>query len=85
MSKEYSINWIQDDGSIICLGHRVSNNPKHLLFNEICKMIIMAPSCFSMTMDKIIDCIKTGATNREHYFAVIGDQALSVIQTNFKI
>lgn len=82
-AKTFSLSWIADDGEITRLGTVISNNPKEALFNCICSMLILAPYHFKASSMK--DCnlkklIKTGRSKREHHFAEINDQVISILE-----
>lgn len=82
-AKAFSLSWIADDGEIIRLGTVISNNPKEALFNCICSMLVLAPYCFktsSMKECNMKKIIKTGRSKREHYFAEINDQVISILE-----
>lgn len=79
--KSYKIYWIDEEGNFTLLGAGVSSDLKNELFNMICKMIVTAPNIFRLENDNdnIRKMIKTGVLKRENHFAILGDQALSVI------
>lgn len=84
--KTYKCMWLQDDGTIFNLGERETNNPKMFLFEKICEMIVTAGNIFKPDgkPEQIHKWIQTGKSEREHYFANIGDQAISVMEMNYK-
>jgi hypothetical protein len=87
-AKEYNIVWLADDGERIILGSVISSNPKDVLFNAICKMIVEAPYHFSVgdvSDGNLRNLIQTGNGPREHYFATIGGQVLSAIEMSFHL
>ena len=84
--KEYKCTWIDETGDFHVLGYKTTDNPKMFLFDEICKAIVLWGAIFKTDgmPNKIVTCIKTGKTDREHYFADINGQVLSVIEVNYK-
>lgn len=86
--KNYHLVWIDDSGKQWDLGTRQTNTPKHLLFNEMCAMRILAPNTFQFQYDKLMDNIRIGRKaaemGREHYVAeadgVNGLQVLSLLE-----
>lgn len=86
MKKEYLLTWLAEDGSQTFLGTVFTGNPKDALFNEICRMIVVAPNHFKVDSDSdtnIRKLIKSGNSKREHYFAEINNQVLSIMEANF--
>lgn len=82
--KEYSLVWLADDGTQFRLGTIISNNPKEVLFNEICRMMIVASNYFQMAENiNIRKLIKTGNSRREHYFAEINNNVLSIMEAHY--
>lgn len=82
--KEYSLVWLADDGTQFRLGTVISNNPKEVLFNEICRMMVVASCCFQSTEGiNIRKLIKTGNSRREHYFAEINNNVLSIMEAHY--
>lgn len=79
--KSYKIYWLDEEGNHKILETGVSSDLKNELFNMICKMIMTAPNIFRLENgnDNIRKMIKTGVLKREHHFAFLGDQVLSVI------
>lgn len=81
--KRYSLTWIAEDGEFTHLGTVLSNNPKESLFNCICSMIVIAPYHFksnSMQDCNLKKIIKTGRSRREHHFAEINNQVISILE-----
>ena len=79
--KSYKIYWLDEEGNHKLLETGESYDLKNELFNMICKMIMTAPNIFRLENgnDNIRKMIKTGVLKREHHFAILGDQVLSVI------
>lgn len=84
--KRYKCTWLQDDGTTFNLEERETGNPKMFLFEKICELIVTAGNIFTTDgkLDKIHKWIQAGKTKREHYFANIGEQSVSVIEMNYK-
>lgn len=84
--KEYKCTWIDETGDFHVLGYKTTDNPKMFLFDVICKAIVCWREIFKTDgmPDKIASWIKTGKTDREHYFADINGQVLSVIEMDYK-
>ena len=80
--KIYKCSWLQEDGTIFNLGERETNNPKMFLFDKICGLIATSANIFPADNkpENIYKWIQTGKTAREHYFAIIGEQSISVIE-----
>lgn len=84
MKKEYMLMWLSEDGSQMFLGTVFTSNPKDALFNEICRMIVVAPNYYKTEENaNIRKLIKAGDSRREHYFAEINGQVLSIMEANF--
>lgn len=86
MKKTYQLTWLAEDGSQTFLGTVFTGNPKDALFNEICRMIVIAPNHFKVddkSATNIRKLIKTGDSQREHYFAEVNNQVLSIMEANF--
>lgn len=84
--KEFILKWLAEDGSQIFLGTILTCNPKDALFNEICRMLVIAPNHFKIDDNRAVNIrklIKTGESQREHYFAEINNQVLSIMEANF--
>lgn len=84
--KEYMLTWLAEDGSQTFMGTILTRNPKDALFNEICCMLVLAPNHFQIDDNRaanIRKLIKTGESLREHYFAEINNQVLSIMEANF--
>lgn len=84
--KEYKCTWIDENGDFHVLGYKTTDNPKMFLFDVICKAIVCWGAIFKTDgmPDKIARWIKTGETDREHYFADINGQVLSVTEIILK-
>lgn len=81
--KKYNLIWLADDGERVNLGSVITANPKEALFNTICSMIVRASSYFRCDTDvNLKKLIRSGNTQREHYFAEIGQQHVSIIEQN---
>lgn len=84
-NKKFRINWIDECGNIMMLEELTTSNPVNALFNAICKMITTAPAIFPIEgkSESIREWIKAGRFNhiRNHYFAEIGEQVLTIIET----
>ena len=73
--------WLSDDGTQMKLGTVITSAPKELLFNEICKMIMIAPNIFKIDGNQNIrKLIQTGSSPREHHFAEINGNVLSIME-----
>lgn len=84
-AKEYSMVWLADDGEQIRLNSVITTNPKEVLFNQACKMIVMYPTYFKFDKDfNLKKSICTGKTTREHHFIQIGEQYLSIMEAKYK-
>lgn len=86
MKNEFMLMWLSEDGSQMYLRSIFTNNPKDALFNEICRMIVVATNLFKVNDNQdgnIRKPVKTGNSQREHYFAEINDQVLSIMEINF--
>ena len=84
INKEYVLMWLTDDGTQFWLGTVISNNPKEVLFNEICRMMIVASTYFQIAENiNIRKLIKTGTTSREHHFAEINGNILSIMEAHY--
>ena len=83
--KEYKCTWIDETGYFHVLDYKTTDNPKKILFDVICKAIIHWRANFKTDAKaaKSASWIKTGKTDREHYFADINGQVLSVIEMNY--
>ena len=79
--KSYKTYWLDEEGNFTLLETGVSSDLKNELFNMICKMFMTAPNIFRLENgnDNIRKMIKTGVLKREHHFAILGDQVLSVM------
>ena len=84
--KEYKCTWIDEDGTILALAYKTTDNPIHFLFDEICKALILLNGILDTDgmPSEIINWIKTGKTAREYYFADINGQVISVMECNYK-
>lgn len=90
--KTYALAWIDDEGNFHDLGKRQTNDPKRVLFNEMCKWGIAAPNTFKFEYDKLIKNIQTGKKSTElgieHYWVeadgIHGLQVLSLIEVKPK-
>lgn len=91
-TKTYAMAWIDDEGNFHDLGKYETNEPKHTLFNEMCRKGIEAPNTFEFEYDKLMDNIKTGQKSAElgieHYFVeadgIFGMQVLSLMEVKPK-
>ena len=83
--KEYKCTWIDETVDFHVLDYKTTDNPKMFLFDVICKAIVYWRAIFKTDgmPDKIASWIKTGKTDREHYFADINGQVISVIEMNY--
>ena len=78
--KSYKTYWLDEEGNFTLLETGVSRDLKNELFNMIFKMLVTAPNIFRLEGNcNIRKMIKTGVLKREHHFAILGDQVLSVI------
>lgn len=79
--KKYKIYWLDEEGNHKLLETGESSDLKNELFNMICKMFMTAPNIFRLENGNgnIRKMIRTGVLKREHHFAFLGNQVLSVI------
>lgn len=83
-AKEYNLVWLADDGEQVRLGSVIIANPKEVLFNKACMMIVTLPTYFKFDKDfNLKKSICTGKTAREHHFLQIGEQYLSIIEAKY--
>lgn len=87
-AKKYIILWLADDGTQINLGSVTTANPKDALFNEVCRMMVVAPFHFSTTEadeNNIRKLIKESPrSQREHFYAQVKGQVLSMMEAEYK-
>ena len=87
-AKKYIILWLADDGTQMNLGSVITADPKDALFNEVCRMLVVAPYYFSTTNleeNSIRKLIKVSpCRQREHFYAEINGQILSIMEARDK-
>lgn len=87
-AKRYIILWLADDGTQMNLGSVITANPKDALFNEVCRMMVVAPYHFSTTNpeeNSIRKLIKVSlCSQREHFYVEINGQVLSMMEARCK-
>ena len=79
--KKYKLIWLDNEAHQHNLGEVETNNPKQVLFNEICKFLGSTSFFYDKSNpDNIMKGIKKGSTIREHYFYTANDHALSIME-----